>query len=111
MKNEKKVLVLVISFFMEQLLGILWNIFIPIVACITSFTLVLNFIHKPLIVGLALFSVLGVALCMCVCVCKREREFTVCVAKARTIYFFKRNINNKHAKTAANGRRSPVLAI
>ena len=41
----------------------------------------------------------------------RERKFTMCVVKARTIYFFKRSINNVHAKTAAKGSGSPVLSI
>lgn len=81
----------------------------------TFFTFVLNFTPKPLIVGLALFSVLGVAVCVCVCACacKRERvrEFTLSVAKVRTMYCFKRNINNIHANTVVKGRGSLVLAI
>ena len=57
--------------------------------------------------------------CVCVCVCVRERErrrrrgreVTLCVAKTRSIYFFKRSINKVHAKTEAKGRGSPVLPI
>ena len=74
----------------------------------TSFTLVLNFTPKPLTVGLALVIV---CVCVCVCVCDRESELTLRVVKARTIYFFRRNINSVHAKTAAKGRGSPVPAI
>ena len=74
----------------------------------TSFTLALNFTPKPLTVGLALVT-MSVCVSVCVCVCEKERdidrerqrEWAYIACGQRTIYFFRRNINNVHAKTAA----------